>query len=137
MMKKFITLIVFAAPLLLTSPVLAEAKKESMKKEKMGEHHGHGHKHGKGQHDHSDQKASVKKLKNEKMLIKVNGMVCAFCAQGIKKQFNGRAEVKETKVNLDNMEVLVTLKKGQSLSEATIKELVTNAGFSFEGLKSE
>ncbi len=136
-MKKLFTLILFAVPFLLSSPVWAESKKGSMKQHNMGEHQGHDHKHGKGKHDHSDQKASVKKLKNEKMLIKVNGMVCAFCAQGIKKQFNGRDEVKETQVNLDNMEVLVTLKKGQSLSEDTIKELVTNAGFSFEGLKDE
>ena len=44
-------------------------------------------------------------------------MVCAFCAQGIKKNFNGRNEVKETKVDLDKMEVEVIFKKGKSLTQ--------------------
>ena len=62
-------------------------------------------------------------------------MLCAFCAQGIKKNFNKKSEVESTKVDLDKMEVEIKLKEGKSLSEDAIKEVVTSAGFSFEGVK--
>lgn len=73
----------------------------------------------------------------EKVLIKVKGMVCAFCAQGIEKNFNSRKEVESTKVDLDKMEVLVKYKKGQSLTDKQLKKIVTGAGFSFVGAKNE
>lgn len=62
-------------------------------------------------------------------------MVCAFCAQGIKKHFNARPEVQDTKVDLDTMQVTVNLKEGKVLESKVIKKIVTDAGFSFEGLK--
>lgn len=86
-------------------------------------------------HDHRDTKASVQKIDEDKILIKVKGMVCAFCAQGIEKNFNKRDEVKKTKVDLDKMEVSIELNKGKTLDEKVIKEIVTSAGFSFEGIK--
>ncbi len=126
---------------ILVSPinfVEADSKVESnkeMKKMTSGEHDhkGHGHK----DHDHGEQKASLQKQGKEKLLIKVKGMVCSFCAQGIKKNFNAREEVAETEVNLDKMEVLIKLKKGKSLSEKVIKGLVTDAGFKYEGMTDE
>ena len=95
--------------------------------------HKHEHKAGK-KHHHKDTQASAKKIGKDKVLIKVKGMVCAFCAQGIKKNFNAREEVKETKVDLDKMEVHIELKKNKTISEEVIKELVTSAGFSYEGM---
>lgn len=90
--------------------------------------------HGDG-HSHADSKATAEKVGSDKLLVKVNGMVCAFCAQGIEKNFNAKPAVKNTKVDLDTMEVLITLKEGKSLSEKEIKEVVTNAGFTFVGMK--
>lgn len=71
------------------------------------------------------------------MVIKVKGMVCAFCAQGVEKNFNKLDVVKSTKVDLDKMEVTLNLKdKGKGkLSEKKIKEVVTDAGFSYVGVK--
>lgn len=86
-------------------------------------------------HNHKDQGATVKKINKEKLVIKVKGMVCAFCAQGIEKNFNKRDEVKNTKVDLDNMEVFVELKKGKILREEVIKKIVVDAGFSYAGMK--
>jgi mercuric ion binding protein len=95
----------------------------------------HDHKNHHKKHDHKDQVASIKSKKKNKITIFVRGMVCAFCAQGIEKNFNKEPGVKSTKVNLDKMEVKITLKKGETLSEERIKKIVTGAGFSFAGYK--
>ena len=93
------------------------------------------HRHHEG-HDHKGQQATSMKIGEGKILIKVKGMVCAFCAQGIEKNFNKREEVKSTKVDLDKMEVLIELKNGKTLSEDTIKKIVTDAGFSYAGIQN-
>lgn len=92
------------------------------------------HKNG-DKHDHSSQDATLKRLGDQKVIIKVKGMVCAFCAQGIEKNFNKLAEVKSTKVDLDTMEVTVSLKKNKKMTEKKIKDVVTSAGFNYVGLK--
>ena len=80
---------------------------------------------------------NIKKVGAKKILIKVKGMVCAFCAQGVKKNFNKKKEIKATKVDLDKMEVLLTLKKGKSLSESQLEKTIKEAGFEFVGAKYE
>ncbi len=123
---------------LVVNPVFAEegsSAKPAQEKQEHSEHSKKGMDHSK--HDHSDQNATAQKVGKEKLLIKVKGMVCAFCAQGIRKNFNAREEVAETNVDLDKMEVSITFKKGKSLPEAAIKELVTDAGFSFAGVVHE
>src|SRR5690606_17518109 len=74
------------------------------------------HEH-KEKHAHKNDKATAEFIDAENLIVKVKGMVCAFCAQGVEKQFNSREEVETTKVNLDTMEVHVKLKKGKTLSE--------------------
>jgi len=97
-------------------------------------HHGGDHASHKD-HDHSDQKATLKKVGQEKLVVKVKGMVCAFCAQGIETNFNKQKEVKETKVDLDKMQVIVKLKSGKTIPEKTVKKIVTDAGFAYDGIK--
>lgn len=128
--------------LILISSSTAFAKKDSKSKvmnhgRESGHHKEHGDHKDHKKHDHSDQEASLEKKGKDLLVIKVKGMVCAFCAQGIKKNFNKQDEVKSTEVNLDNMEVTVQLKKNRTLSEEKIKKIVTDAGFSFSGLKNE
>ena len=74
---------------------------------------------------------AVNQATTNTMKVKVEGMVCAFCAQGIKKKFGKRAEVVKTRVNLDDMEVTLTFKKGKSLDEKTVKEIIESSGFKF------
>ncbi len=80
---------------------------------------------------------SAKNQKNlrGKVTIKVNGMVCSFCAQGIKKNFAQYKSVKSTKVNLDKMQVTINLKPGATLSEKEIAKVIVDAGFSYKGVK--
>ena len=59
----------------------------------------------------------------------VNGMVCAFCAQGIEKKMRALSQTKDVYVNLKQRIVAVELKEGQTLSNETVKDLIKDAGY--------
>ena len=59
----------------------------------------------------------------------VNGMVCAFCAQGIEKKLRAMPQTKDVYVNLKHKVVAVELKDGQSVPLDTVKDLVKDAGY--------
>lgn len=59
----------------------------------------------------------------------VNGMVCAFCAQGIEKKMRALSQTKDVYVNLKQRIVAVELKEGQILSNETVKDLIKDAGY--------
>lgn len=59
----------------------------------------------------------------------VNGMVCAFCAQGIEKKMRALSQTKDVYVNLKQRIVAVELKEGQTLSNDTVKDLIKDAGY--------
>lgn len=65
----------------------------------------------------------------EEVKITVKGMVCSFCAQGIKKQFSAVAGVEKVEPNLDENLVLVTTKEGAEIPDDKIKELIKDAGY--------
>lgn len=60
---------------------------------------------------------------------KVDGMVCAFCVQGIVYQFEQLPEVKHVKVDLDTQTVTITTYDGKTLKEDDVKKTITDAGF--------
>lgn len=59
----------------------------------------------------------------------VNGMVCAFCAQGIEKKMRALSQTQDVYVNLKQRVVAVELKEGQTLSFDTVKDLIKDAGY--------
>lgn len=59
----------------------------------------------------------------------VNGMVCAFCAQGIEKKARALPQTEDVYVNLQQKIVAVQVKEGQTLSGDTLKSLVKDAGY--------
>ena len=61
--------------------------------------------------------------------VTVKGMVCSFCAQGLKKTFGKKEEVKRIEVDLDNKLVKVETKDGASLSDEEITSTIHDAGF--------
>jgi copper chaperone CopZ len=61
--------------------------------------------------------------------VKVNGMVCSMCAQGIQKKFSALPEVKGIKVDLDSKVVDIETKENQDLSDAAITKIITEAGY--------
>jgi len=65
----------------------------------------------------------------EDITVKVDGMVCAFCAAGIEQLFTDEPGVKSVKVDLDNAQVKVTTDEGAALSDARVGEIIKKAGF--------
>ncbi len=61
--------------------------------------------------------------------VTVNGMVCAFCAQGIEKTISKLPQTKAVYVNLDKRIVAVEPKDGQMLDMAKIKAGIVDAGY--------
>jgi len=66
----------------------------------------------------------------ETIKANVNGMVCAFCAQGIEKKMRALSQTKDVYVNLKQRVVAVEVKEGQTISDETVKEIISNAGYS-------
>jgi copper chaperone CopZ len=61
--------------------------------------------------------------------ITVNGMVCAFCAQGIEKRLTALPATQAVYVNLGKKFVAVQAKDGQPLDEAKLRHEITEAGY--------
>jgi copper chaperone CopZ len=59
----------------------------------------------------------------------VNGMVCAFCAQGIEKRLGKLDAAQTVFVDLKRKTVAVQIKDGQSLDEKAIAHEITEAGY--------
>lgn len=61
--------------------------------------------------------------------VKVNGLVCSFCAQGIKKRFLALESVQSVQVSLGKKTVVIELKPNATLSDKVIEETVKEAGY--------
>jgi copper chaperone CopZ len=59
----------------------------------------------------------------------VNGLVCAFCAQGIEKKLKKFPATAEVVVNLEHRLVAVALKDGQDIPDADLRKALTDAGY--------
>ena len=68
--------------------------------------------------------AAVQTIKAE-----VNGMVCAFCAQGIEKKMRSLTQTRDVFVDLKNKVVAVEIKEGQKLALDTVRDLIKDAGY--------
>jgi thioredoxin-related protein len=66
------------------------------------------------------------------MTVAVEGMVCDFCAQAIEKVFMKREEVAGIIVNLDNQNVIISLKGDKDIENTKIEELFLNAGYNIQ-----
>jgi copper chaperone CopZ len=59
----------------------------------------------------------------------VNGLVCAFCAQGIEKKLKKFPATAEVVVSLEHRLVAVALKEGQDIPDADLRKALTDAGY--------
>lgn len=60
--------------------------------------------------------------------VTVNGMVCAFCAQGLEKSFGKMDAVDKIDVDLDKMTVTIAVKDGKQLDDAAIEKAIKDNG---------
>jgi cation transport ATPase len=65
----------------------------------------------------------------------VNGLVCAFCAQGIEKTMKGFPATDGVLVSLEHRIVAVHLKEGQDIADATLRKAITDAGYSLVAVR--
>ena len=63
-----------------------------------------------------------------------NGLVCAFCAQGIEKKLKKLPATAEVLVNLEHRLVAVALKDGQDISDAELRKALTDAGYTVKSI---
>lgn len=61
--------------------------------------------------------------------VEVNGLVCAFCAQGIQKSLKKFPATEEVFVSLEHRLVAVQLKDGQDIADEALRTAITDAGY--------
>jgi copper chaperone CopZ len=66
----------------------------------------------------------------------VNGMVCAFCAQGIEKRLSRLPAAQAVYVDLKKKVVAVQAKEGQTLDLRVISAEITDAGYDVTQLET-
>lgn len=71
----------------------------------------------------------------EDIHVRVKGMVCSLCAQGIQKKFSGEVAVKHIEVNLDQKLVRIQTKDGATVSDETITKFITEAGYNVAAIE--
>ena len=69
--------------------------------------------------------------------IEVNGMVCAFCAQGIEKNLLNHPAVNNVSVDLENKMVSLSLLSNQHISTESITTIINGAGYSINKITYE
>jgi copper chaperone CopZ len=67
--------------------------------------------------------------------MQVNGLVCAFCAQGIEKQLRKFPATADVIVNLEHKLVAVALKDGQEIPDTELRRALTNAGYTVKAIQ--
>ena len=69
------------------------------------------------------------------LTAEVNGMVCAFCAQGIEKSLRALPATQDVVVDLPQRFVAVQAKDGATISPETLKSVVRDAGYEVVSVK--
>jgi len=67
--------------------------------------------------------------------MEVNGLVCAFCAQGIEKTLKGFPATDAVLVSLEHRLVAVALKDGADIGDAELRHALTEAGYPVVGIR--
>ena len=61
--------------------------------------------------------------------MKVNGLVCGFCAQGIEKTLRKNPATADVFVSLENRLVAVSTKDGQDIADNELRKALTASGY--------
>jgi len=78
---------------------------------------------------------SVKAEEVHSIEVEVNGLVCAFCAQGITSAFSKEPQTQEVLVSLEHRLVAIELKPGTDMSDDRVTEVLVDAGYDVVGMK--
>ena len=67
--------------------------------------------------------------------MKVNGLVCGFCAQGIEKTLRKNPATADVFVSLENRLVAIATKEGQDIPDAELRKALTDAGYDVKAIE--
>jgi copper chaperone CopZ len=71
----------------------------------------------------------------QKILIKVEGLYCPFCAYGLEKQLKKLNGFKKVEVNLKHGVAELHMKPGITVTDTAIQQAVEDAGFDSASIK--
>lgn len=66
--------------------------------------------------------------------LTVNGLVCAFCAQGIEKTLRKNAATEDVVVSLEHRLVAVATKPGTDIGDEVLRAALTDAGYDVKAI---
>ena len=66
--------------------------------------------------------------------MKVYGLVCGFCAQGIEKTLRKNPATADVLVSLEDKLVVVATREGQDISDADLTKALTDSGYDVKGI---
>jgi len=66
--------------------------------------------------------------------MKVYGLVCGFCAQGIEKTLRKNPATEDVVVSLENKLVAIATRAGQDIPDAELTKALTDAGYDVKGI---
>lgn len=67
--------------------------------------------------------------------VKVNGLVCDFCARALEKVFGKRDDVSDIKVDLDKGVVVIQTIDDKDIDDATLTELINDSGYNVTSIE--
>lgn len=98
--------------------------------------------HGEHEHNHEGQVVESSAASNDMenvscedtINMEVSGLVCDFCARSLEKVFLKRGDVAEIKVDLGKSSVVIAMKPGLSIDDATLTKLITDSGYNVSAI---
>lgn len=66
--------------------------------------------------------------------LKVNGLVCGFCAQGIEKTLRKNPATEDVVISLEHKLVAVRTRDGQDIEDADLRKALKDAGYDVTGI---
>jgi len=66
--------------------------------------------------------------------MKVFGMVCGFCAQGIESNLRKNPAITDVQVSLEKQLVVVKTRAGEDVPDAALQKAITDAGYDLKAV---
>jgi copper chaperone CopZ len=66
--------------------------------------------------------------------MKVFGMVCGFCAQGIESNLRKHPAITEVQVSLEKQLVVVKTRDGEDVTDAALAQAISDAGYDLKAV---
>jgi copper chaperone CopZ len=66
--------------------------------------------------------------------MKVYGLVCGFCAQGIEKTLRRNPATADVLVSLESQLVVISTREGQDISDADLTKALTDSGYDVKSI---